>query len=155
LHASTLYQFQTILPYFHPEIKLNPYTILQIASSVLARRYTHPCQGDDVQFCHSANVGMCLESKLGLGCQQHCSNCSSMMYGLDLGFICYIHELRKKSGSREFLEYIYLCSLFAMFKQIHSSIVIFLLDKSNLVNDVRQWKWWFCLCLNPVFFNSI
>ncbi len=44
-------------------------------------------------------------SKFGSECQQHSNNSSSMMYDSDLGFICYIHELRKKSG-RVFQEYI-------------------------------------------------
>jgi hypothetical protein len=42
---------------------------------------------------------------LGSGCQQHSNSLSSMMYGSDLGVICYIHELRNKFG-REFQEYI-------------------------------------------------
>jgi hypothetical protein len=61
--------------------------------------------------------------KLGSGCQQHSNNRSSMMYGSDLGFICYtcIHELRMKSGS-EFQEYISAHCLL----QINSSISCFL-----------------------------
>jgi hypothetical protein len=35
---------------------------------------------------------------LGSGYQQHSNNLSSMMYGSDLGSICYIHELRKRTG---------------------------------------------------------
>jgi hypothetical protein len=72
-------------------------------------------------------------SKLGSGCQQYSNNRSSMICGSHLGSICYIHELRMRSGSREFQEYIsahcLLCS-----NQL-SSIYLFLVDKSNMVND--------------------
>ncbi len=57
---------------------------------------------------NSSDVGMCLELQelqLGSGCQQHSNNRNSMMYDSDLGFICNIHELRKKC-CREFQEYI-------------------------------------------------
>jgi hypothetical protein len=67
---------------------------------------------------------------------------SSMMYGSDLSSICYTHEFRKKCG-REFQEYIsahcLLCS-----KQLFD---FFLLDKSNMVNDVPEND---NFCLNPV-----
>jgi hypothetical protein len=47
-----------------------------------------------------------LQTKLGPGIQQHSNNSSPMLYSSDVGVIRYIHELRKKSGSREFQEYI-------------------------------------------------
>jgi hypothetical protein len=55
-----------------------------------------------------------------------------MIYDSDLGFICYI-ELQKRYG-REFQEYIsahcLLCS--------NQLFDFFLLDKSNMVNDVSK-----------------
>jgi hypothetical protein len=65
-----------------------------------------------------------------------------MIYYSALGFICYIHELRKKYG-REFQEYIsahcLLCS--------NQLFDFFLLDKSSMVNDVPEND---NFCLNPV-----
>jgi hypothetical protein len=65
-----------------------------------------------------------------------------MIYDSALGFMCYIHELRKKYG-REFLEYIsahcLLCS--------NQLFDFFLLDKSSMVNDVPEND---NSCLNPV-----
>ena len=65
-----------------------------------------------------------------------------MIYDSALGFICYIHELRKKYG-REFQEYIsahcLLCS--------NQLFDFFLLDKSSMVNDVPEND---NFCLNPV-----
>jgi hypothetical protein len=75
------------------------------------------------------------DSKLGLGCQQHSNDLSSKMYGSDLGFICYIHELRKKYG-RECQEY---TSLIVWSVQIYSSIAFFLLDKSNKNDGLYAW----------------
>ena len=83
-----------------------------------------------------------MNSKLGSGCQQYSNNRSSMIYDSALGFICYIHELRKKYG-REFQEYIsahcLLCS--------NQLFDFFLLDKSSMVNDVPEND---NFCLNPV-----
>jgi hypothetical protein len=60
-----------------------------------------------------------------------------MKYGSDLVSICcYIHELWNKSGWK-FLEFI---SGHCLVFQINSSISYLLIDKSNLVNDVPEWK---------------
>jgi hypothetical protein len=53
-----------------------------------------------------------------------------MLYGSDLGVICYIHELRKKKSGREILECI----------SANSSIAILLQYKLNMVNDVPESK---------------
>jgi hypothetical protein len=51
----------------------------------------------------SSNIGVCLQlcscgnSKLGSGCQQYSNNHSSMMYGSNLGFVCYILDHRKRN----------------------------------------------------------
>jgi hypothetical protein len=85
----------------------------------------------------------CGNSKLGSGRQQHSNNPSSMMYGSALGFTCYIHEARKKSG-RELQDSVSVhCLLFS--KQLFDS---FLLDKSNILNDVPENDDF--VCSNPV-----
>jgi hypothetical protein len=94
-------------------------------------------------FCNAGMYLDCGYFKLGLGCQQHSNNRSSMMYGSDLGFICHIHKLRKRSG-KEFQKYIsshcLLCS--------NQLFDFFLLDKSNMVNDGPEYDDF--VCLNPV-----
>jgi hypothetical protein len=58
-----------------------------------------------------------------------------MIYSSDLGPICYIHDLRKRSG-REFEEYIFAHCLLCV--QINELFDLFLLDKSNMMNDVLE-----------------
>jgi hypothetical protein len=59
-----------------------------------------------------------------------------MMYGSDLGVIevCHIHEVRKKSG----WNFYNMSLLIVRSVQINSSIAFYLLDKSNMVNDVSE-----------------
>jgi hypothetical protein len=59
-----------------------------------------------------------------------------MMYCSDLGFICYIHELRKRSG-RESLECILHISANCLLG-LDQLFDLFLLDKSNLAIDVPE-----------------
>jgi hypothetical protein len=86
-------------------------------------------------------------SELGSECQQHSNNRSSILW-FGSWFICYIHELWKQSG-RELQEYtvslLIVCSI-----QINSSIAFFLLDKSNMVNDVPESNNDDFVCLNLV-----
>jgi hypothetical protein len=77
------------------------------------------------------------------GCQQH-SN--SMMYDSDLRFICYAHELRRRSG-RDFQEYISYISANCLLCS-NQLFDYFLLDKSNMVNYVPKYKWWLVNGLN-------
>jgi hypothetical protein len=58
---------------------------------------------------------------------------SSMMHGSNLGFKCYIHELRRMKPGRKFQEFIsahcfIVCSLSSFF----------LLDKSSIANDIPE-----------------
>jgi hypothetical protein len=67
------------------------------------RKYDHYLPWEDVQFILWNVLGLVGgNSKLESGCQQHSTNLTLMMYGLDLGFICYtstsIHEQGKNLG---------------------------------------------------------
>ncbi len=74
----------------------------------------------------------CGNYNLGSGCQQQSNNRSSKIYGSDFGSICYIHELRKKSG-REFLKYISAHCLLCLHKLFD---YLFPLDKSSILNNL-------------------
>jgi hypothetical protein len=84
--------------------------------------------------------GIVAPNKLGSGCQQHSENRSSMMYGSDLGFICYIHELWQT------ISRIYHCSLLALFKsnlrllgtQIHIQHLELCYVESNIVSVTKM-----------------
>ncbi len=91
-------------------------------------------------------VWSCENSKLlGSGCQQHSNNLRSIMDRSDLGFICYIHELRHKKSGREWLVYTNILLPIVCSVQINSSIIAFLLLDKNMVNDVPENDYFDCL----------
>ncbi len=94
----------------------------------------HKVHWEHAQFLHCYNViGAAGTLSLNLGVIGGTKK-PLLMYDLDLGFICCIHELRMKKSGRESQEYISAYCLFCSNKLFDC----FLLEKSNMVNDVSE-----------------
>jgi hypothetical protein len=81
-------------------------------------------------------------------CQQHSNNRSSIMYGSNLGSICYTSIPRTSEEIWKGISGIYIYLFFALFKSFKSTLRLLLLDKSNMVVGGG---WWLILSVQCMY----